>query len=35
MNYGIQILNGFALGVGLILASLVMRLLFHISLCGA
>lgn len=33
MNYGIQLLNGFCLGCGLIIAALVMKLLFHISWC--
>ena len=31
MNFGIQVLNGFSFGIGLILASLVMRLLFHVG----
>ncbi len=35
MNYGIQVINGFLLGIGLIVASLVMKLLFHIGFnCG-
>ncbi len=28
------IVNGMCFGVGLILASLVMRILFHIGFCG-
>lgn len=33
MQYGIQVINGFCLGVGLIVAALVMKLLFHIGFC--
>lgn len=34
MNSLNQLLNGFLLGIGLILASVVMKLLFHVSFCG-
>lgn len=34
MNYALNIVNGFALGVGLILASVAMRLAFHVGFCG-
>lgn len=30
----IALANGFLLGIGLILASVVMRLLFHVGFCG-
>ncbi len=33
-NALVQVANGFCLGTGLILASLVMKLLFHIGFCG-
>lgn len=33
MSQGLQVVNGFCLGVGLILAALVMKLLFHIGFC--
>lgn len=29
-----SVVNGFCLGVGLILSALVMKLLFHIGWCG-
>lgn len=34
MEYGMQIVNGFLFGVGLILAAAAMRVAFHISLLG-
>jgi hypothetical protein len=34
MNQGLQIVNGFCLGTGLILAAVVFKLLFHVGLCG-
>ena len=34
MNQGLQVVNGFLLGVGIILASVVMRLLFHVGFCN-
>ena len=34
MNQLMATVQGFCLGIGLILASLVMRLLFHIGFCG-
>lgn len=34
MNQGLQVVNGFCLGVGLIIASIVMRILFHIGFCS-
>jgi hypothetical protein len=34
MNYGLTVVNGFLMGVGLIVAALVMRIVFHISWCG-
>ncbi len=32
-SYLVSLVNGFTFGIGLILAALVMRLLFHISWC--
>lgn len=34
MSFLVSVANGFCLAVGLILASLVMKLLFHIGWCG-
>lgn len=34
MTYGVQLLNGFLFGVGLILAAAAMRVAFHLSVCG-
>lgn len=34
MNQGMQIVNGFLLGTGLILASVAFKLLFHVGFCG-
>lgn len=34
MSQAMSVINGFCLGVGLILAALVMKLLFHIGMCG-
>lgn len=35
MNQSLMaMVNGFCMGIGLILASLVMRILFHIGFCG-
>lgn len=33
-NYALKTLGGFCLGVGVILAAVVMRLLFHVGMCG-
>lgn len=30
----LSVVNGFLMGIGLILAALVMKLLFHIGWCG-
>lgn len=34
MNYGLQLVNGFLLGVGLVLAAAAMRVVFHMGFCG-
>lgn len=34
MAYGMQVINGFLFGVGLILASAAMKIAFHLSVCG-
>lgn len=34
MPYINNLVGGFLMGIGLILAALVMRLLFHIGFCG-
>ncbi len=34
MNFGFKVLDGFGLGLGLILASVAMKLLFHVGFCG-
>lgn len=34
MNFAIKILEGFALGVGIVLAVAAMRVAFHLSLLG-
>ncbi len=34
MNYGIQVLVGFAFGIGFVVAALVMKLLFQVGVCG-
>ncbi len=34
MSALMQTVNGFLFGIGLILAALVMRLLFHVGLCS-
>lgn len=34
MSFLIQVANGFAFGIGLVLASLVMKLVFKIGFCG-
>jgi len=34
MNGLMQMANGFLIGIGLILASTVMRVLFHMNFCG-
>jgi hypothetical protein len=34
MSFLMQVANGFCFGIGLILASLVMKLLFHVGFCG-
>jgi hypothetical protein len=33
MTYGLQVVNGFLFGVGLILAAAAMRVAFHLQLC--
>lgn len=33
MTYGLQVVNGFLFGTGLILASAMMKVLFHFSFC--
>jgi hypothetical protein len=33
MTYGLQVVNGFLFGTGLILASATMKVLFHFSFC--
>lgn len=34
MNYGIQVINGFLLGTGMIIAAFVFKSLWHIGFCG-
>ena len=34
MNTGMQVVNGFLFGTGLILSAAVMKVLFHFSMCG-
>lgn len=34
MNFAISVASGFCTGIGLILAALVMRLLFHVGFCS-
>lgn len=34
MNFIVSVGTGFCLGVGLVLAALVMRILFHVGWCG-
>jgi hypothetical protein len=34
MSNLLSVVQGFCLGVGAILAALVMRILFHIGMCG-
>lgn len=34
MNQAMEVVSGFCWGVGLILASAAMRVLFHMSLCS-
>lgn len=34
MNAGIQVVNGFLWGSGMILAAVVFKLLFHVGFCG-
>jgi len=34
MNYGIQLVNGFLFGVGIVLAAAFMRVALHMSVCG-
>jgi hypothetical protein len=34
MNYGIQVVNGFLMGTGLILAAIVFKTLWHVGFCG-
>jgi len=34
MAYGIQIVNGFLFGAGIVLAAAFMRVALHLSVCG-
>jgi hypothetical protein len=34
MQYGIQIVNGFLFGTGIILAAAFMRVALHMGVCG-
>jgi hypothetical protein len=34
MNFGIQVINGFLMGIGLIVAAFLMKALLHIGWCG-
>lgn len=34
MNFAIKLVEGFILGVGLVLAAAAMRAAFHLGLCG-
>jgi hypothetical protein len=34
MNYGVQLVNGFLFGTGLILAAAFMRVALHMGVCG-
>jgi hypothetical protein len=34
MNQGMTVVNGFLFGTGLILASVVFKILFHVGFCG-
>ncbi len=34
MNFGIQVVNGFCFGAGLILVAFLMKALLHIGFCG-
>lgn len=34
MQYGIQVINGFCFGAGLILAAAFFRVALHMSVCG-
>ena len=34
MTFGIQVINGFLFGLGLIIVAFVMKYLFHIGFCG-
>jgi hypothetical protein len=34
MNYGLQVINGFLWGTGLIIAAFVFKYVFHTGLCG-
>ncbi len=33
-GFAVSVANGFCMGVGLIVAALVMKLLFHVGWCG-
>jgi hypothetical protein len=33
-NFAITVVNGFCFGIGLVLASAAMRVVFHMQLCG-
>jgi hypothetical protein len=34
MNFGIQVVNGFLFGVGIILAAAFMKIALHLGVCG-
>lgn len=34
MQFGTSIINGFAFGIGIVLATAAMKLVFHMSICG-
>jgi len=34
MQQGLQVLNGFCFGLGLIVAAFVMRFIFHVGFCA-
>lgn len=34
MSYGLQVINGFLFGLGLIVVSFVMKFIFHVGFCG-
>lgn len=34
MNFAVQVANGFCFGLGMIIASFVMKFVFHVGFCG-